>query len=254
MFLFEHGPFFIVRGRERVNLILLFQSDFKDGFDDIVHIGGARKEHIQSVCKAGIGDELKVGLFNGLMGKGVVIGSNETRVELKVSLNQNPPPPLPLTLIVALPRPKSLKKALEVTTSLGVKKIFIIESWRVEKSYWNSPALQKKHLQNCIVSGLEQARDTVAPHIEIRRRFKPFVEDELPALIEGTRALVAHPYNASLCPCALKNPVTLVVGPEGGFIPYEIELLKSLGLEAVTLGERILRVEYAIAALIGRLF
>ena len=31
------------------------------------------------------------------------------------------------------------------------------------------------------------------PQVHIRKLFKPFVEDELPALLEGKRALVAHP-------------------------------------------------------------
>jgi RsmE family RNA methyltransferase len=45
----------------------------------------------------------------------------------------------------------------------------------------------------------------------------------------------------------------LVVGPEGGFVPFEAELLRAQGLAAVHLGSRRLRVETAVAALVGRL-
>jgi len=48
--------------------------------------------------------------------------------------------------------------------------------------------------------------------------------------------------------------VTLVIGPEGGFIPAEVDLLSRSGCRPVNLGERILRVETAVAALTGRLF
>jgi RsmE family RNA methyltransferase len=91
------------------------------------------------------------------------------------------------------------------------------------------------------------------PDIQVKKRFKPFVQDELPAVAKGTRMLVAHPYGRTECPRAIKGPVTLALGPEGGFIPYEIEMLEKAGFEAVTLGKRILRVEHALPAIIGRL-
>ena len=91
------------------------------------------------------------------------------------------------------------------------------------------------------------------PAVELRRFFRPFVEDELPAIAKDTLPLVAHPVAARQCPHDVKQPVTLVVGPEGGFIEEEIGSLERVGFQAVTFGPRILRVETAIAALVGRL-
>jgi 16S rRNA (uracil1498-N3)-methyltransferase len=102
--------------------------------------------------------------------------------------------------------------------------------------------------------GLEQARDTRLPQVLLRKQFKPFVEDELPGLIKGTLALVAHPEAKTPCPRDVKKSVTLVVGPEGGFIPYEIEKLCALGFTPVHLGQRILRVETAVTVLVSSLF
>jgi len=109
-------------------------------------------------------------------------------------------------------------------------------------------------LREQLLLGLEQGRDTMLPEVMLRRRFKPFVEDEVPALAQGTRPLVAHPVAAAACPFALRARVTLAVGPEGGFIPYEIDMLRAHGFEPVSLGPRPLRVEQAVPALLGRLF
>jgi len=48
--------------------------------------------------------------------------------------------------------------------------------------------------------------------------------------------------------------VTLAIGPEGGFIAEEIASLAKVGFQPVVLGPRILRVETAVAAILGRLF
>jgi 16S rRNA (uracil1498-N3)-methyltransferase len=105
-----------------------------------------------------------------------------------------------------------------------------------------------------LILGLEQSRDTVMPEVKFKPRFKPFVEDELPAIMQKTLLLVAHPGAQEACPRGVRGPVTLAVGPEGGFVSYEIEKLVSLGFTPVSLGERVLNVETAVPALISHLF
>jgi 16S rRNA (uracil1498-N3)-methyltransferase len=237
-----------------MNLLLLFESNFTDAAHTHVRLAGRRREHALSVWKIVPGDELRAGILNGNMGTAKVEKISEEIVEMSIVLNDPPPPPFPLTLVLSLPRPKALKRCIEAVTAMGVKKIFIIESWRVEKSYWSSPALAESVLRDHMLLGLEQGGDTMLPRIEIRKRFKPFVEDELPGLMRGSLAIVGHPTAEKPFPFAVPGPVTLAIGPEGGFIPFEIELLKKIGFIPVSLGKRILRVEYALPALIGRLF
>jgi len=102
--------------------------------------------------------------------------------------------------------------------------------------------------------GLEQARDTILPEVFLRPLFKPFAEDELPPLIKDTLSFVAHPGAPEPCPRDVRQPVTLAIGPEGGFIQYEIEKFMSCGFHAVHLGQRILNIEAAVPSLISRLF
>lgn len=234
-----------------MNLILLHQKDFIS--QTRVHLQGRRWEHILNIQRATIGDELRVGMVNGLIGTGKIVSLTDHELEMEIRLEQKPPKPLPVTLLLALPRPKMLKRILQGVSSLGVKQIYLINSYRVDKSFWGSPLLQPEKLKEQLILGLEQARDTILPEIYLRPRFKPFVEDELPKIAKGTTAYVAHPGVESTCPHDFKKPATLAIGPEGGFIPYEVEKLQSCGFIPISLGERILRVETAVPVLLSRL-
>src|SRR3989338_6930161 len=236
-----------------MNLILLSPDDFINP-KTRVRLDDRRYIHIRDIHRAKTGDELSVGLIDGRMGTGKIASLTGNAIEMDISLNRQPPAPFPVTLILALPRPNILKRTLQSAGAMGVKKIFLIHSNRVEKSFWLSPVLQPEKIREQLILGLEQGRDTVLPDVQLRKKFKPFLEDELPGLIRGTRALVAHPQAEKECPRALNKPVTLIIGPEGGFIPYEIKKLTELGLIPVHLGDRILRVENAIVALLAKLY
>lgn len=234
-----------------MNLILLFPDDFTG--EGAARLTGRRRDHVLRVHRASVGDELVVGVLGGRVGRGVVRRLEDDAVELAVVLDSPPPPPLDITLLLALPRPKVMNRVVAAVASLGIKRLFLLNSWRVDKSYWKSPRLAPENLRLQSILGLEQARDTVLPEIELRRLFRPFVEDELPAIAEGTVALVAHPYAAEDCPREVEGPVTLAIGPEGGFIDQEVASLERAQFRPVRLGPRILRVETAVAALAGRL-
>jgi RsmE family RNA methyltransferase len=234
-----------------MNLILLHPEDFIDG--QRVRLNGRRLTHVLEVHRAEKGDELAVGLLGGKMGTGKVLSIDSESLEMDVLLDRDPPAPLPLTLVLALPRPKVLRRVLFALSVLGVKRIVLMNTARVEKSYWQTPFLGPEAVRRQLVLGLEQARDTALPEVLLRPRFKPFVEDELPGIAEGTLALVAHPASKLPCPRVVGRPVTLAVGPEGGFVPYELDKLVSLGFSAVSVGERALNVETAVPAIIARL-
>ncbi len=235
-----------------MNLLLLHPEQLAT--DDTARVTGRQLRHLHEVHEATPGDTLKVGLRGGAMGTGRIEHLAADEAILTIELTEAPPAPLPLTLVLALPRPKMLRRIIQSVVSMGVKHLVLVNSYRVEKSYWQTPWLQPQSLADQITLGLEQARDTGWVTIEQRQRFRPFVEDELPGIAANTRKLIAHPGTGSACPAGLIDPVTLCVGPEGGFIPFEVDLVRDQGFEAVHLGARILRTETAVPALIGHLF
>jgi len=252
-----------------MNLILLSDADFIS--PTRVRLSGRRFKHIQEILKAQEGQHLTVGKINGLMGQGTVVSEEteqnlsfprkreSTYIELEVKLDQKPPQALHLTLILALPRPPMLKRILFSAAMLGIKKIIILNFNRVEKSLWNSSVLKIAAMEEQLILGLEQAKDTVMPEVLLKKRFKPFVQDELPGLIKGKTALVAHPekvvtgttFSIKSRAC---HDFLLVIGPEGGILDFEISLLKEAGCQTLDLGPRILRTDSVLPLVVGRLF
>ena len=235
-----------------MNLLLLEDADFLDACH--VRLQGRRLQHLREVHRAEVGSMLRVGRIGGLMGQGQLLQLDAQQAELRVALDQPPPAKLPVTLVLALPRPKMLKRTLQTIAAMGVPRLVLLNSYRVEKSFWQTPFLDAQAIREQLLLGLEQARDTLLPEVHIEQRFKPFVEDRLPGLAAGTLGLLGHPGDYPACPRAVSGPVTLAIGPEGGWIPYEVTLLEQAGLQAVQLGPRILRVETAVPALLARLF
>ncbi|HIP28480.1 MAG TPA: 16S rRNA (uracil(1498)-N(3))-methyltransferase [Sulfurovum sp.] len=224
--------------------------------------------HIKEILKSKVGDSLTVGEMGGYIGKAIISQINNDEVLLSdVTLDKEPPAKLDLTVILALPRPKVLRRLIMDMTSLGVNKIIIVNSYRSQKSYWQSPLLNR--IDEFVFEGLQQAIDTVPPVIELKKRFKPFVEDEFPALLldekgddEQGNAVIAHPYATQTWKAYLDDvksktshkdtmPKVLCIGAEGGWIDYEVSLLCQHGCTSVSLGQRILRTEAVVNVLLG---
>lgn len=234
-----------------MNLIIIEEKDYID--KKTVRLKDRRFEHIKNIHKAKVGDKLRVGRLNGKIGQGVVESLTNEYIEMSVKLTSDPPKASNIQIILAMPRPKVFKRILMDLTTLGIKSIYVIRTWKVEKSFFNSPVLLEENLKEAMILGLEQGKDTVLPKLEVKNLFRPFVEDEIPDIIYNTRAIVAHPTEEKECPRNISEDITLLIGPEGGLTSFEIDLLKLQGFNTVTLGSRILRVETVIPYIIGRL-
>jgi len=234
-----------------MNLLLLEESDFLS--ESQVRISGRRHRQLIEVIRAEVGKRCKAGLLNGKTGTAEVLAIDADTAELAVTLDSAPPPKLSVTLIAALPRPKTFLKVLHTATVMGAERMIFLESWKVDKSYWSTPLIGPESVREQILLALEQAGDTVVPQVEFRRRFKPFVEDELPGIAAGSFAVAGHPAAERQLPHRFTGKITLVIGPEGGFTDYEIDLLAAHGVTPMSFGSRIMRTEFAVTAILARI-
>jgi RsmE family RNA methyltransferase len=230
--------------------ILLFQEVQKN--NEVCIRCQEKINHVKDVLKLKEGDHLRIGQLNGDLGTGSIISLNEEELKLKVSLNESPPEALPCSIILALPRPQQFKRILVHLSSLGVKDIHLIQSERVEKNYWQSPKL--KDTEKYLIEGLEQAQDTVLPSVFSHKNFKRFIEKDFAEISKEKQAWIAHPGEYPAPKEQTNGQHLIIIGPEGGFIPEEVEMFQEQGARTVSLGKRILKVETALPVLLGKLF
>lgn len=237
-----------------MNLLLLTETDRVAG--ERFRVDGRRAAHIREVLGAEAGRELRVGLLEGPTGRGVVVESSDDACLLDCAFEAGPPPRPPLDLILAIPRAKSLRKLLPEVAAMGVDRIVLLRTWRVAKPFLTQSVLDPAEHRPLLHEGMMQGKTTREPTVVVEPLFKPFVEDRLAAFARGARGLIAHPVAES--PLAAQRfradeRVVVAVGPEGGFLPYEVEAFQSAGFTAVTIGERTLRVETACVALLAQI-
>lgn len=237
-----------------MNLLLLTPAQL--GPNNTAVATARQSEHAQTVLGATPGDTLCVGLLNGMTGHARVDGFYNNRLHLgELHLDTPPPPQLPLTLVLGLPRPRMLQRLLQTTATLGVMQLHLLQTARVEKSFWQTPLLKDAAVTDQLYLGLEQGKATQPPAVHYHRRFVPFIEDTLPHLLsQATRALIAHPQPATPAPAAEAGTTVLAIGPEGGFLAQEVARFTELGFRTMSLGPRILKVETAVPVAIAKLF
>ena len=233
-----------------MNMLLLNKEDFLSS--DTVCITGRRFSRLKDFIHIDIGKEIKAGIRNENCGSARVTGIESDRVTLVYTPQSAPPPPPSLTLIIALQRPQTFSKVIHSAVTIGIKQIHFIHTFIVEKSYWQSSRLLPENLQEEIDLALEQSADPVEPQLFFHRRFKIFAEDELEKIAGSSCRLLGDPAGTAPVPMP-GTPITLALGPEGGFTEYELNTFKEHKFTPMSLGSRILRTEFALAALLGKL-
>ena len=264
-----------------MNRILFEHDEIKDGG---VTFGDVRAGHVLNVLHGEVGQILKTGEVNGLIGTSEIIavdaapsprqnknsnvsdatGASRLRVTVRCDHTQHSLDPW-VDLILAPPRPRVMKRLLPQLATMGVGRIFLVGAKKVEKDFWGATLLKEENYRPLLIEGLMQGGTSILPTIETRRNFRRFITDELDVLFPTTKRIVAHPYvDATPSPRQNKNSTAvsdatgasrllLAIGPEGGWTDEEVELLEANGFARYSLGHRILRTDTATIALLAKL-
>lgn len=268
-----------------MNLILVSDEEEEalaalgGGGEVLLPLGDRRARHIVTVLRPEPGATVRVGVLGGGVGRvavavqeGGAAGSGAVRLTAlpgtpRLKLAELPAEAPHIEVLLAMPRPKVMARLWSVLAQLGVRRVVLINASRVEKCYFSSHAVDPAKYLPELMEGLEQAVCTRLPEVRIETRFKPFVEDTLDQLCpastllrllchpgEGSQRIAQAVSGARRAAAAAGEParcgVLLAIGPEGGWVDFELHLLQRHGFRQVTLGSRILTTDVAVVSLV----
>jgi len=246
-----------------VNLILVSPAEIESG---AVRLTDSRAVHLATVLKTAPGQQVRIGLLDGPFGTGTVTALDAAGVSLTCAFEAAAPPRPRVDLLLALPRPKVLRRLWSQVAALGVGQVVLTNAARVERDYFGTHVLAPSTYTPLLVEGLQQARDTRLPIVTVHRRFKVLIEDDLEGLFPAGVRVAAQPGQEESFSGLLSQPqapgsmlqaeqrdetrVLLAVGPEGGWTDFELALLERHGFHTVGMGPRTLRSDTATIALL----
>jgi 16S rRNA (uracil1498-N3)-methyltransferase len=219
-----------------------------------VFVEGAEAHHAVAVRRLAVGEPVQLTDGAGRLATGTVTATGKARLEMLVDDVRSVPQPAPsVTVVQALPKGDRGELAVEVLTEIGVDRIV---PWAAARSVavWRGERAAKS-LAKWQATAREAAK-------QARRAWFPTVSplagtDEVAALVAAAPlALVLHEEATAPLPASLSDDVLLVVGPEGGLAPEELEAFAAAGAQTVRLGAEVLRTSTAgvaaVAALLAR--
>lgn len=215
----------------------------------------AEVAHHIHVVRLAPGDALT--LFNGAGGQYeaelVEVGKKRATAEIKAFDGREAELPYPVTLAQALPEGTKMDWIIEKAVELGVTAVQPLAARRCVVRLSAERAQKKlEHWQGVIVAAAEQSGRNRLAALDGPVDFR----DWLGAPATGPRLLMSPRATASLVEWARQagpQPVTLLVGPEGGFTDEEEDAAVRAGATMVSMGPRVLRTETAALAAVAML-
>ncbi|MEM7183509.1 MAG: RsmE family RNA methyltransferase [Spirochaetota bacterium] len=211
--------------------------------------------HVYEILRAKQGDTLQAVSLGEAKGQFLLLEEPQKGKKLRgefladtIQLATNRPQNL--QLLIALQRPQTSKKIIQLAACLGVPSLVFFIANKSEKSYLNSPIWQEEALLHESILGMEQGGNPFPPKIVVEKnkyRLRNYLRSDSYFFQPDSKL-------AFLGRAEAKNPsLTLVFGPESGFAAEDIAFLQEEGVRGLQLSASILRTEYAFAYAMSQL-
>lgn len=225
-----------------------------------IAISGDLFHHIKDVCRFSVGDEFELLPGDGTARR-VRVESFNNRVLLVQEVAQRPlPAPAKPRLHLALSMPKFPKVdwIVEKSVELGVSSVYpFVSDFSFIRRTQDLSVAKLQRWQKLIQAATQQSGRGDLMTFEPIRTLPELLKD----FNQKSGAAGLFPYEGESqkgLPAAVRelkqkgcDDLWIFVGSEGGFSREEVALFASQGLEPVSMGEQILRVETACVALVS---
>lgn len=218
---------------------------------DTVELKGQAAHYLTRVLRLSAGDAVTLFNGDGFDYSGVVREMDRQRVLISLSDKRDPgtESALKISLAQAISRGERMDYTLQKAAELGVYSVQPLFTSRVAVRLDDKRRVKRlEHWRGVVTSACEQCGRAVVPQILEPLTLTDWLADEY-----DTQRLVLNP-NAGLklSNCKVSgDSVSVLIGPEGGFSPDEINQLMAKGVTGVSLGPRIFRTESAGPAAIA---
>lgn len=216
----------------------------------VVTLEGAEAKHAAVVRRLRIGEVLTLGDGNGVWLDGVAVAVAPARVDIEVTGRSVSSPPSPrLVLVQALAKGDRDELAVQASCELGIDEIV---PWQASRSIsrWEGAKAAKgrERWQSIVREAAKQAHRSWIPQVE-----EIATTGDLAKRAGTDRVLILDPGAETRLSAVVKDDrdIVLVVGPEGGIAPEELDRLVAAGAERVLLGDTVLRTSTAGPAAIA---
>lgn len=232
-------------------MIPRFYCPALDASSTTVTLPDAAAHHATRVLRLRAGDAVTLFDGNGEERLGEIESAGrDVTVTIKSSCPGIPEPALQITLVQSLPSGDKMDWVVQKAVELGVTAIQPVMARRsVVRLEGDRARKRVLHWQEVAISACEQCgRNTVPailPLMELNQYLvREHKDDERRFLLDPVGGQRLRKMDRP------GGPITLLIGPEGGFEEGEIDLARSLGFHSLQLGPRVLRTETAgLAAL-----
>jgi len=211
---------------------------------DRVAVTGPEARHAVTVSRLAVGETVAIGNGAGLVVTGPIVTAEHTELAITVASVEEEPRRTPAVFLAqALAKGDRDELAVQAATELGVDGVI---PWTAARSIsrWEGAKIAKG-----------RDRWTAVVREASKQSMRSWIPDlldlvttkQLVRLSEGARMLVLEP-TAELTLGALETggeDLILVVGPEGGIAPQELDALAAAGASIVRLGDEVLRTSTA---------
>jgi len=212
------------------------------GVGEVVVLTSPEARHAVQVVRLGVGERVLLGDGAGRRAVSEIISVAQGELTARLLEVETVPGPTPrFVLVQALAKGDRDEQAVEAATELGVDEVVpwqaarSIVQWRGEKE-----ARGRTRWEALVTAAAKQSRRSRVPVVAPLERHGALCQ----RISSAALGLVLHEdANQPLAGVALPDfgDVVVVVGPEGGITPEELEALTSAGGMVVRLGADVLR-------------